>query len=670
MQSEETRCGGDVDSKTGDLTPQQATVWNVMRSWQREIERRDHDPRAAPKGMLAWHQVGSGKTCLMAAVILAFTRARSPSHPKSQTRPIFIVTSSENVKNLEQKDKRGRDRIRACMEDMMPQLLAQADLPTRKPYELVSFTTAANRLGLGSYSVKTEFKTRFREGVILMDEVQAIFEPLPQFSKQARGLRSFLKKLEKATILMLTATPGKSPTELLELMSTLKRPGEPSFSPSEILGPDGAVRERVFAERARGIVSFYDNSGNVADFPTLKHRVIVSPMRPKQAKIYREKEAIDTKAGNFSETAWNSLKNKDEYVRRSRAYANSMHPSSRGFAAAMKQLDSMADYSIKLAVLVHLLQTEAVGSKSYVYSAFGQQGAIQIGQALEAMGWTDVTQNPAADPLPGQDGKRFISTARWSSRATAAQRRAQSVSIAEFNREDNDFGDRIALIVANKRYNEGLNLQSVRRVIEFEPQTSVTKEQQMIGRARRFCSHARLSPEQRTVEVIHLFASFAPEGNEQLLRRAEQLKSQISELRNEAGSLVGGRIARPAVDPAADLFRSAQAELAATRDLLQQAVLREQLPFLSPSAAKTPRSQDKIRALASEAAQAARELEHIREKTSVLSRTADEFIFDMARRKYEPVRTLLTLLRNSAVDCRVFERFHSELGIGVDCIDA
>jgi len=342
---------------------------------------------------------------------------------------------------------------------------------------------------------------------------------------------------------MLTATPGKSVKELFELLGTLKRPGEPTFDEAEIMGPDGSVRRRAFAERARGIVSFYDNSGNEADFPNLRHRVILSPMLPKQQMTYIEKEQIDSDAKAFSDTAWSKLKDKEKFARRSRAYANMMFPRSRGFAAAMEQLESMASYSAKLAQLSSLLMGEARGTKSYVYSAFGQQGAIQIGQALEALGWADVTQNPFADPLPGEDGMRFMSTARWASDATALQKAAYAKSINEFNREDNDDGSRIALLIANKRYNEGLDLKAVRRVIFFEAQISMMKELQGIGRARRFCSHARLPPQDRTVEVIHMFSAFDPKTSNEIsvadqlaeaTGKAQELDRQAKELREQA----------------------------------------------------------------------------------------------------------------------------------------
>ncbi len=48
-------------------------------------------------------------------------------------------------------------------------------------------------------------------------------------------------------------------------------------------------------------------------------------------------------------------------------------------------------------------------------------------------------------------------------------------------------------------------------------------------------------------------------------------------------------------------------------------------------------------------------------------RTVDEFVFDMARRQYEPVRLLMETLRAVAVDCKVFEDMHNKLGIPVVC---
>jgi len=104
------------------MNAQQATVWNIMRSWQRTIAESRGDPKAAPKGFLAWHQVGSGKTCLIAATILAFLNADNPAKGGGEKRPIYIVTSTENQKNLLQKDSRGISRLEACMRDLMPDI--------------------------------------------------------------------------------------------------------------------------------------------------------------------------------------------------------------------------------------------------------------------------------------------------------------------------------------------------------------------------------------------------------------------------------------------------------------------------------------------------------------------------------------------------------------------
>lgn len=82
---------------------------------------------------------------------------------------------------------------------------------------------------------------------------------------------------------------------------------------------------------------------------------------------------------------------------------------------------------------------------------------------------------------------------------------AQQV-LAIFNHFLNRDGDLIMAIIADGTAIEGLNLKTTQRVIACEPVVSAAKLQQLIGRARRYCSHAELPKNKQTVS-FQMFVS-------------------------------------------------------------------------------------------------------------------------------------------------------------------
>jgi len=71
--------------------------------------------------------------------------------------------------------------------------------------------------------------------------------------------------------------------------------------------------------------------------------------------------------------------------------------------------------------------------------------------------------------------------------------------------------DRLCILMASKAGAEGINLENVREVHILESQWNPAIVDQVIGRAIRICSHARLPLEERTVEVKIYVSVFSKE---------------------------------------------------------------------------------------------------------------------------------------------------------------
>jgi len=479
----------------------QAIVWFVMRIWARAMQAG----HPVPKGFLVWHSLGSGKTCTAVGVLDALW---------SSGRPLYMVTTTENIHNLRQIDARGRDALWGCAQDLFARFRSMSPSTFRARFELMSYYKLSNRLGFRQRDGRVVKSTpahgfAIKNAVFIMDEIQGIFDPLPQYRAAVSALRTALQDAEDTTIIMLTATPGKDVHELLTLVNILRRPSEGAFETSALPSIDD------FKAKLRGMVSYYDASTHPSFFPAVEHRVVSAPMSETQFSKWHEQ----LRKTNFSRAALEDhLARGDapqKYASRARKYSNMMYPyrgKDRGsFTRLLQQhgahtLDKLSRYSSKLTALVHAV-LDHPNEKHYVYTAFGAHGIRQIAAALKVQDWTDVTRYVSTTrraTLPGTDGKRFISTGSWNEDVRPA---VKAAALAEFNARDNVDGKKIAVFLAHRRFNEGLDFKELRHVHLFEPQISVQAEQQAIGRSTRYCSHATLPPPQRTVTVHHYFST-------------------------------------------------------------------------------------------------------------------------------------------------------------------
>ncbi len=90
--------------------------------------------------------------------------------------------------------------------------------------------------------------------------------------------------------------------------------------------------------------------------------------------------------------------------------------------------------------------------------------------------------------------------------------------------KNNDLGEIIKIIMITAAGSEGINLRNTRYVHIMEPYWHPVRTEQVIGRARRICSHKNLPSELQNVEVFVYLMTFTP----------EQLKSEIAnELRTK-----------------------------------------------------------------------------------------------------------------------------------------
>lgn len=88
--------------------------------------------------------------------------------------------------------------------------------------------------------------------------------------------------------------------------------------------------------------------------------------------------------------------------------------------------------------------------------------------------------------------------------------------------ENNNFGEVMKVFMITSSGSEGINLRNTRYVHILEPYWHPVRIQQVIGRARRICSHKSLPEEFRTVKVFLYITVFTPEQKTEFRTKEDQ----------------------------------------------------------------------------------------------------------------------------------------------------
>lgn len=104
------------------------------------------------------------------------------------------------------------------------------------------------------------------------------------------------------------------------------------------------------------------------------------------------------------------------------------------------------------------------------------------------------------------------------------------------NSNNNTYGQMIKIVIGNEAISEGIDFHNIRQVHILEPWYNVSALEQIIGRAVRTCSHKKLKPEERNVEIFQ-YASTPAKGSGKKAMETETIdeynyrKSEIKDVK-------------------------------------------------------------------------------------------------------------------------------------------
>eukprot|EP00899_Mesostigma_viride_P005315 jgi/Mesvir1/14785/Mv05425-RA.1 len=553
-----------ADPENRYMAAQQAVVNTHLRA----LAARPTDQR----GFLAWHSTGSGKTCTAMAAIDAFW---------DTNKRILLVTSLENARGKLPEYVHCARLFPRFRNDTPNQIIDKL----RKrifQHDLITFPRLAHMLGLeGIHANKDANKNLLSNALLVMDEVHNLYRPsIPSLLKEHQALLRFLlnntrKETENLFMVILTATLGEDEKEILNLLNMIRRKGT---APLTAESPPSAFT---------GLLSFVDYAGDTSTYPKIVKDIDhVVRMSPDQAMLVRNRLVASSKSKRNDPAH-------PMYLAEARRAANTVPFKDVDKAHLLEELPRLSPKFKRLSEIV----TSSPNEKHYVYTFFNVGGIKELSRVFDALGY-----NRLGSSKPEKPGKRYALLGVEDDEPALKMQHVRDV----FNEKSNAKGEFLHVILARRKFNEGLDLKGVRHVHIVEPLLSKNAEKQTIARAVRYCSHSFLSKEAWTV-TVHRYLSVGDETSklnslttEQIEKTKGVIVKRVKEMIAESGNGTDSRILMLVANNALDLLDS-----------------------IAPSV---------DRRIAKEAAERARN---------------------------ESMEKLLTSLRSAAVDCRLFASMHN-----------
>eukprot|EP00899_Mesostigma_viride_P022023 jgi/Mesvir1/3004/Mv21621-RA.1 len=453
---------------TGDFkqAPQQAVVNMYLRYVAEHGSKH--------RGFLAWHSTGSGKTCTALGAIDAFW---------DTDRPIYLATSRENASNNSIEEYGKCAALFPRFEGMTPAEATRAIRSRVGGGRIMSFPQLAHETGAHRPNRHAD-PDLLRDAVLIMDEVQNLFRPLPGQAAEHDALRELLDKPSKRTqglyMVILSGTPGDTEREISWLLSMIK---------GRRLNPDALHPTSMSAEQRAAL----------------------------RARLKTAKEVSS---------------DNERFLYEARRATNGLRLSHLSGAKLLQALPRLSPKMKEIADTI----TKHPNEKHYLYSSFNAGGIRDMARVLEALGYSPLSMS---GELPTSSKKRYVLLGSDTNPTTdTGLRRIRQV----YNAPENSDGRILHVILARKRFNEGLDLKSVRHIHIMEPLLSVNAERQTIARAVRHCSHLQVDKKEWDVTVhryltkdgvdeIVMQEAEKRDGDEAVSRMLEKLRSTAIDCR-------------------------------------------------------------------------------------------------------------------------------------------
>jgi len=501
------------------------------------------NPKTPYKSILIYHRIGAGKTC---------TAIQIAEKWKKLKKIVFVLPAS--LKGNFMNELRGlcggddylkpseRKRLATLQpsDDQYIEIIETSNARIEKYYDVYSYNKFVEYTKEGIM--------KLNNAILFIDEIQNMVSATGTYYKELFDL--IHQSSRELRIVLLSATPMfDKPVEIALTMNLLRLP-KPIPTGREFANT--FIRERssksgtfysvtnmdLFKKLIKGHVSYYMGAPAYT-FPEMTIKYVECEMSDFQYATYKKvlkKEGLDTlKAVPSKEEVVNASDLPNNFYIGTRFVSNIVNPNKKINEQGLESLtpnkirDSLPKYSCKLDRIMTSIKRSK--GKVFVYSGFKEYAGLKtITKVLEAFGYKNYAEH-------GPGRKRF---AVWSG-DESSQLKDEIREV--FNRLDNLYGHKLKIILGSPSIKEGVSLKAVRYVHVLEPYWNMSRLEQVVGRASRFCSHINLPEDERNVKV---FVYIAMHPNEKIT--VDQYVKKLSETKNKIIKQFETAIKEAAVD--------------------------------------------------------------------------------------------------------------------------
>ena len=507
------------------------------------------------RGLIAWHGLGSGKTCTSIDVVDKFiqihqlAKGLSLDNDKIKEYKMYLVLPP--VKSLEENFRSELVKcpsiIKEAIEESSKRGDIKSDLTNRiinKYINIVSYVSLANKLKAG--------KINLNNSLLIFDEAHQFLYPLKQFESKYNYLQEKLRTIDNCKILLLTATPiFRNKTDLNKLINILKHKDQrklpdnnQDFNRKYIT--KGLLNKEKYFNDIKGYISYY----SVEDNKSLFAQKVQEPSHKSYITEDHYQKWVETHKNELKD--YNASEG-DKITKIMNSFDSNFTNPNKGY---FKRSSATLNYPVlsykrkgiwpdKFKVLYEQIM-KYPNEKHFIISRHKESGANAIGYYLEKQGWTRMSNNRYDHSTPPVNNSKFgellhklemslkkneISEEKYKLEKAkliksngpkkpfsgfvvlnnGTSQKQIKYSRDAFNDKDNVNGETIRVFIADIKFAEGVSIFNTLHVHLFEPPFNHQTEIQSIARVVRLCGHKGIPPAKRIVKIHKYFATYNEE---------------------------------------------------------------------------------------------------------------------------------------------------------------
>ncbi|MDB4769359.1 helicase-related protein [bacterium] len=522
--------------------PQQAGI--PMK--HQKLMSRFFSPYTEYKGGLLFHEMGTGKTCVISLIV--------ENYKKVNGRKALVFVKNKDL----QLDFINKVATQCTKDVYIPKFKEGETSESRwkatsrlikNQYEFVTYDKFLSKKRNGILD-----KQNYSNRVIILDEIQNVrvqpkkkkknyvaeeeipdiiesetfdIKGLPERGSRYGNLWHFLHDVDNCQIILASGTPIKDLTSEIASQLNLILPSDEQLPVKtkfyeEFFDDDGLTEtgKQILKGAFRGRISFLRQQTTIArrkeigvSAPWLKHiKIFPDGMSQFQYEVVKK---CSTEEGGTTESLHINSRHASNFVMPSEDKVEYDRTAFNRIAKQQKKRPGQADkykyqinnnyvkneirtnleyYSSKYASILKILNdnpNEAV----FIYNDFvtGSGGVIMMGLIFQLLGWQWIkTASGMNTPAPPDSKGRFavITGTIGDSPETTTNKPADITELLNrFSKPDNRYGERCRIIIGSSKISEGFDIKNVRQVHVVMPHWNEPRIHQALGRVLRIGSH-------------------------------------------------------------------------------------------------------------------------------------------------------------------------------------